>query len=512
MSLLYTFIVSGSLALLITVMFYALRNREIPGSKAYVLQIVCVSIWSIGSLFEMLSKTEQAMLFWRNFEQIGVFLIPVACVYFAIDYAGYDRFKKYIPLLSIIPVIAILLIFTDSYTHWMRSGYSISHSELFGNALSIKQTLLGVLLVAYNYVLVFLALIVLWVFSRKVSKNQRGQVLLVLFATALVLILAFIKTAFFEGTAVNLPIVTIYLPGGLILFYNLYRNKFFRLSPVAREKVFDVIEIGIIVTQSNGIVADVNPCANEIMQSCLSVHTPLPGMDIRTIFQAYPGWIALLEQHASGTLEIATQSKDGYFVEIRVYPLQSSGGRPIGAVSLLRDVTQLRKQEFALRARAETDFLTALLNRDSFLKEFDGMLRDAYAGGTTISVLMMDLDKFKIINDTYGHDAGDRVLVSIAEVLRSALRQGDAIARIGGDEFAAVLPNVDKIEAALIADRIIQLASERRIAVDTQHSIPLKLSIGICDNATAMTADEMLKHADKAMYVAKANPEKRYAD
>ena len=97
-------------------------------------------------------------------------------------------------------------------------------------------------------------------------------------------------------------------------------------------------------------------------------------------------------------------------------------------------------------------------------------------------------------------------------MLRSALRQGDAIARIGGDEFAAVLPNVDKIEAALIADRIIQLASERRIAVDTQHSIPLKLSIGICDNATAMTADEMIKHADKAMYVAKANPEKRYAD
>jgi diguanylate cyclase (GGDEF)-like protein len=503
MSLFYVFIVSVSLVLLITVMLYALRNREIPGSIAYVLQIVCVSIWSIGSLFEMLSKTEQAMLFWRNFEQIGVFLIPVACVYFAIDYAGYDRFKKYIPLLSILPVISILLVFTDSYTHLMRTGYTISHSELFGSALSVHQTLLGVLLVAYNYILVFLALIILWVFSREVSKSQRGQVLLVLCATALVFILAFIKTAFFEGTAVNLPIVTIYLPGGLVLFYNLYRNKFFRLSPVAREKVFDVIEIGIIVTQSNGIVADANPCAREIMQSCMNVATPLRGMDIREALHTYPEWVSLLERDAYDTLEIEVQNEDICYVEIRVYPLQSNSGRPIGAVSLLRDVTQLRKQELALRARAETDFLTSLLNRDSFLKEFDGMKSDANASGMPLSVLMMDLDKFKAINDTYGHDAGDRVLVSVAEVLRATLRQGDAIARIGGDEFAAVLPNVDKQEAALIADRIIQSASEHSTAVDAQNSIPLKLSIGICDNSEAISADEMLKRADKAMYAAK---------
>jgi diguanylate cyclase (GGDEF)-like protein len=120
-----------------------------------------------------------------------------------------------------------------------------------------------------------------------------------------------------------------------------------------------------------------------------------------------------------------------------------------------------------------------------------------------LSVLMMDLDKFKAINDTYGHDAGDRVLVSVAEVLRATLRQGDAIARIGGDEFAAVLPNVDKQEAALIADRIIQSASEHSTAVDAQNSIPLKLSIGICDNSEAISADEMLKRADKAMYAAK---------
>jgi hypothetical protein len=130
------FVVGCSLALLFTVMFYALRNLDIPGSKAYVLQIVFVTIWAIGSLLEMYSNTEQQMLFWRNFEQIGVFLLPVACVYFAVDYAGYDRLKRFLPYLLIIPVIAILLIFTDSYTHLMRTGYTVTYSNLFGNALS----------------------------------------------------------------------------------------------------------------------------------------------------------------------------------------------------------------------------------------------------------------------------------------------------------------------------------------------------------------------------------------
>jgi diguanylate cyclase (GGDEF)-like protein len=511
MALLYIFVVGSSLALLFTVLFYALRNLDIPGSKAYALQIVFVTIWSIGSLLEMVSATEQAMLFWRNFEQIGVFLLPVACVYFAIDYAGYDKLKKFLPLLLIIPIAAIILIFTDSYTHLMRTGYTVTYNKLFGNAVSVDQTPLGVMFVAYNYVLVFIALVTLFVFSRQIAKSQRGQVLLVLFATALVFILAFFKTAFLEGTQINLPIVTIYLPGSLILFYNLYRNKFFQLTPIAREKVFDVIEVGIIVTHNKGVVTDMNPYARKILLSCMGLTQSPVGADVRNLFPAYPEWVRIMQSCTSGTLELVIGTEEPCYIEVRVFPLQSNSGRPIGAVTLLRDMTQLRIQEFALRTRAETDFLTSLMNRDSFLKEFDHLLREHDAAGKPLSVLMMDLDKFKIINDTYGHDTGDRVLKAVANVLKATLRQNDAIARIGGDEFAAVLPNVDKSGAAEIADRIIQAASEQLVIIDPQMSIPLRLSIGICDNSELRSADDMLKQADKGMYIAKGKPEKHHA-
>lgn len=508
MSLVFVFVVGSSLALLLAVMFYALRNLDIAGSRAYVLQIVFVTIWSLGSLFEMLSPTEQAMLLWRNIEQIGVFFLPVACVYFAIDYAGYDKLKKFLPVLTIIPVIAILLIFTDSHTHLMRTGYTVVYNQLFGNALSVQQTFLGVLLVSYNYVLVLLALIILFAFSRQVAKAQRGQVILVLFATALVFILAFFKTAFLEGTRINLPIVTIYLPSGLILFYNLYKNKFFQLSPIAREKVFDVIDVGVIVTHYKGTITDLNHCAQSIMRDNMNIQLPLLGLNVCDFEAQYPDWVQLLKSSANGSLELELQNNETFFIEIRVYPLQTGSGRSIGSVSLLRDVTLLRKQELALRVRAETDFLTSLMNRDSFLKEFNRIIRECESAGKPASVLMMDMDKFKAVNDTYGHDAGDRVLKSIAELLRSTLREGDAIARIGGDEFAAVLPNVDQRGAAEIAERIIQAATEQHIPIDAQTSIPMKLSIGICDCQSTRAMDEMLQNADKAMYIAKDRLEK----
>ena len=511
MELLYVFIVGCSLALLFSVLFFALRNPDVAGSKAYALQIIFVTIWSIGSLMEMFSATEQEMLLWRNIEQIGVFLLPVACVYFAVDYAGYDRLMKYLPLLLIIPFIAILLIFTDSHTHWMRVGYTVSYNSLFGKALSVQQTLLGVLLVSYNYILVFMALLTLFIFSRQVSKGQRNQVMLVLFATALVFVLAFFKSAFLEGTKINLPSVTIYLPGAMILFYNLYKNRFFRLSPIAREKVFGVIEIGIIVTHSGGKVTDMNPYALRLLDSCMQLSQSLLGMDVRNVFQAYPEWVALLQQCESGSLTLAIQNEEMCFIEVRVFPLQTSGGRAIGAVSLLRDITQLRNQEDMLRFRAETDSLTALMNRDSFLKEFDRLVADHNASGAPVSVLMMDLDKFKQINDTYGHAAGDKVLKSVATVLKATLRHNDAIARIGGDEFVAALPNVDRQGAAEIAERIIQSANEHFVVIDEQTSIPLKLSIGICDNEHLSHAEDMLKQADQGMYIAKGKPEKHHA-
>ncbi len=501
----YLFIVGSSLAFLFVVLVYALKNRSVAGSKAFLLQIICVTIWSVGSLLEMLSASEQSMLLWRNIEQIGIFLLPVAFVYFSLDYAHYDKLKKYLPFLLIISVTAIVLIFTDSKTHIMRNGYIISYSPLFGKALSVSQTTTGKVLVAYNYLLALISLVILFVFSRQVNRSMRRQVMLTFLATGLVFFLSFLKAAFLEGTSINIPIVTIYLPGGLILFYNLYRNDFFRVSPIARDKIFDVIEMGIIVTDRSGMIADINPSATQILQSCFSVDTKLSGKKMEEMFATYPEWIEMTKTFSAGEIELKLENDRLCYIHILVYPLQSNRGVSIGSVTIMRDVTVLRMQEFALKAKAETDSLTGLMNRDSFMAAFQQKLKDAAQNGEHISVLMMDLDKFKDINDTCGHNSGDRVLQAFAEVLKTVLRHEDAIARFGGDEFVAILPGVAKKEANEIAGRILNAVNRKVVVLENGTEIQLRLSIGICDNETITSEETMLKFADRAMYAAKNN-------
>lgn len=503
MSIAYIFIVGSALVFLFIIATYANQNRTIAGSKAFIAQIICISIWSIGSLLEMLSQTEQGMLFWRNIQQIGVFLIPVACVYFSIDYAQYHKLRKYIPLLLIVSVSAIVLIFTDSKLHLMRTGYLVSYSPFFGKALSVQQTLLGKLLVTYNYLLALISLVILFIFSRQVSRALRRQVWFILIATGMVFVLGFLKSAFIEGTSINIPIVIIYLPGSIILFYNLFKNNFFRVSPIAREKVFDVVEMGLIVTDATGMIADINPFAIQLLRSPFGIEQRIDGMRMDTVFAEFPDWLAQTKQNVVSEVELHLSHPDEYFIHIRIYPLQSSKGVFLGSVSIMSDVTAVRQQEFALKTKAETDSLTGLLNRESFLLEFSVQLQKSALSGVPVSLLMMDLDKFKSINDTYGHNMGDHVLSAYADLLRKVLRSEDIVARLGGDEFVALLPGIAKREAIEIANRILLYAKDERVLNETGTSIPLVVSIGVCDNAGNATADVILECADQAMYRAK---------
>ena len=499
----YIFIVGSSLVFLFIVAAYAIKNIEVAGSKAFLFQIICISIWSVGSLLEMLAPTERLMLFWRNFQQIGIFLIPVACIYFAVDYAQYAKLKKYIPFLLIIPILSIIIIFTDSATHLMRTGYIVSYNPFFGKALSVQQTLLGKILVSNNYLLAFCSLVILYIFSRHVAKALRRQVMLNFWAIGLIFVLAFLKTAFLEGTKVNIPIVTIYLPSSIILFYNLYRNGVFLVSPIAREKVFDVVEMGIIVTDRAGSVADLNPYATRLLNTYFGISDTPAGKAMDSLFPDYPDWLALTRDNRTGELELNLPAPCERCIYIRVFPLQSGDGMFLGSVSIMSDVTIVRRQELALKKRAETDNLTGLMNRETFMSAFSGELEKSAAAESHISVLMMDLDKFKWINDTYGHAVGDRVIAEFADLLRCTLRREDAVARIGGDEFAAMLRNANREKASEIANRIIEATNKRQIPLDGQTTVQLKLCIGICENAGTVSAEEMLKRADQAMYCAK---------
>lgn len=173
-----------------------------------------------------------------------------------------------------------------------------------------------------------------------------------------------------------------------------------------------------------------------------------------------------------------------------------------GLVITLRDVTNQRRLEQELRHRAYHDSLTGLANRFTFQERVQYAVARAQRSGATVGVLFIDLDDFKVVNDTMGHQTGDEMLVAVAQRLRTTLRPHDTAARLGGDEFAALIEDArDPADVEQVAERIVKALGQPLQL--TQQLITSQASVGIATNGEAGSDQDLLRQADLALYVAK---------
>ena len=197
--------------------------------------------------------------------------------------------------------------------------------------------------------------------------------------------------------------------------------------------------------------------------------------------------------------------RDGSITPIgeRAARLRNRDGEVIGLVLVMRDVTAERQLSDQLRHQATHDALTGLANRSHFEHELDVTLRRCQATGQTYSAAFIDLDQFKIVNDTGGHAAGDELIRRVGAAIRAQLREGDLLARLGGDEFGLVLPNCDAGVAVQITERI-RLTIEALRFLSDGWNFSVNASIGVVHNDPSLhTATDVLRAADRACYAAK---------
>jgi diguanylate cyclase (GGDEF)-like protein/PAS domain S-box-containing protein len=173
-------------------------------------------------------------------------------------------------------------------------------------------------------------------------------------------------------------------------------------------------------------------------------------------------------------------------------------GEPPTYVVHLVDVTERRETEARLAHQALHDPLTALPNRALLFDRLAQAVRAAVRGGDGVTVLYLDLDNFKTINDTYGHATGDRVLIEVAARLSRVLRPADTVARLGGDEFAIVAEGLPEDAARELAERVAAALSE------PVEDVPIAASVGLAHSARVpLDVDALLSAADAEMYRAK---------
>lgn len=216
-----------------------------------------------------------------------------------------------------------------------------------------------------------------------------------------------------------------------------------------------------------------------------------------------------LQQLADGDIDalqrenrFATRDGTELWVELSATRVVPTVEAPFALVYVY-DLTARREAKQQLEAMALHDGLTGLPNRSVLFSRLDDLLHAAYRSGRHVGVLYLDLDGFKPVNDTYGHAAGDAVLIEVARRLVKAVRPIDTVARLGGDEFAVITPDIDPTDS--LTDTADRLATALRapIVLPGGDVVQIGASIGIATSGGDMTADDLMRHADAAMYTIK---------
>ncbi len=264
-------------------------------------------------------------------------------------------------------------------------------------------------------------------------------------------------------------------PGGVITFFNEYATEFFGFT---EDEVLGKHLLQTIVPPKDS-----------------------KGRDQETgILEA----MASPEEHVFRENENVTKDGRRVWMSWANRPLTGLSGDLEEVLCVGTDITARRAMEARLREMAVTDPLTGVSNRRQFFEKAEVELLRSRRYERPLSALLLDLDRFKTINDTHGHDAGDKVLVAVTKMVASRLRDVDLLGRMGGEEFAVLFPETDTEQALQVAERMRELVEQTEVEIGDGLGIGVTMSIGVASlGPNDRSVDALIRRADQAMYKAK---------
>jgi diguanylate cyclase (GGDEF)-like protein/PAS domain S-box-containing protein len=272
------------------------------------------------------------------------------------------------------------------------------------------------------------------------------------------------------------------------------------------EGIINTVADGIVTVDKNGIVQTFNPAAERIFDFKAdevigkSIRQLVPDPVAKKLGQeAGQGWHDILSMGE----ELMGMRKDGVAFPMEASVSEMQQGEGVAYASVVRDITARKRAEEHIRHLAHHDSLTGLPNRFLFGDRLEAAITRADRHQTRIALVFIDLNKFKPVNDTYGHAVGDLVLIGVAKRLSNCLRKTDTVARIGGDEFVAILEEIsgEKEIRRLVGKIMVAVAAPESID-GIEHSLGASLGIALYPDDSTESMD-LIDKADKAMYLAK---------
>ena len=280
--------------------------------------------------------------------------------------------------------------------------------------------------------------------------------------------------------------------------------------------VFSHAREGIMITNHHGQITDVNEAFTRITgytRDEVAGQRPSILKSGRQDASFYQALWATLNKQGYWSGEIWNRRKDGreYAELLTISAVKDELGQVTQYVGLFSDITSIKEHERRLEHIAHFDALTGLPNRVLLADRLHQAMSQTRRRQQKLAVAYLDLDGFKAVNDSYGHEAGDLLLSTLSHRMKSALREGDTLARLGGDEFVAVLLDVDEIDQCLpILSRLLAAAATPVELDGRQHQVSASLGLTLYPQGEEVDADQLLRQADQAMYQAKLAGKNRF--
>ncbi|MEU4218842.1 diguanylate cyclase [Actinoplanes sp. NPDC026623] len=479
---------AGLIALLYAALTYR-RRSETPLALPLSLVMAGSAQWALADACALAAPTPGLAVTFNYLIFLGVATVVVGFFWHTTVSAG--RRPPRLALMLIHPVLLMAVLATDPWHHLFYRRV-----EAGGLGMVVQPGPAYWAHVLYSYAMMAFGLVLVIRALRRAVRGQR-RVYLWFLVGALAPTVGNLVTVFIDVDLQGLDLAPVlFLTSGVVWWWTDRSGVNSDPVPVTYAQVLSALSDAVMVLDPNGRFLDVNPAATKLLAAVNPACDAVIGRQWREVVG--PHFTAMVAD--TGQTTIHGPSGDVY--DFRVVKIEAAAdGTSTCTVVVARDITELERLRAELTDQAVRDGLTGVYNRRHLAAVLDAQARAA-ADGDPLSIVMIDVDHFKAVNDRYGHAVGDRMLVDLARQLTGSVRESDLVARYGGEEFVVVLPGVPAHAAAERADQWRRQCAAR--AIDTPHgTLNATFSAGVAQLAATGGPDELLRLADEAMYRAK---------
>ncbi len=480
----------------------ARKRSKAPGGTALGFLFLMLFFWSAAQGISTLVTSPAAIMLAAQFAYVGIALTPVAWFLFALTYSQRVlRISRHaLNTVSIIPMITLTLALTNPWHGLIWKDWEFINTNGF-IGFTTQHGFWFYVHAVYSYGLILTATAILG-FALTQFKQHYQTLLAVIFAP----LVAVVANLLFLSPLNPYPWLDFttmgFVLGVVILDMGVMREGLLNSVPVVRDAVVEQLKDPVLVIDHSGQIIDANQSALAAWGGSQSMRNTRVDQLISSIPTT-----SILSSRKNSEVTI-----DGRAYEIASTHLDATNAQSNVAL-VFRDVSERRAAEYALKEAKEelermahTDALTNMFNRRFFMQRLGEEYERVRRHGSMLSVLIFDLDHFKQINDNHGHDAGDAVLIGVSAAVNEVKRVTDIACRLGGEEFALLLPETARPGAIHLAQRLRRSIRDYPYQVYTEETLKVTASVGVATvSAGATPPESLLKVADRALYKAKAS-------